>query len=183
MSELQNLARQIYEITKRDVWLGGKIQTRNKPGPKWPKGLEKIDWYRGLTWTLSPEIELGGIRLRVCVSWDGTTSEFGPGTHGVRVFADDELKYPGGFYSGENRKGFFVVHRDAWSWNIVQLERADGGRTGRVQARDQLLKEARKMRMQPKLHIDEPEPSARYCENCETLIAQIEYRHEVRVVA
>ena len=161
MNALRKLARRIFDLTRRQVWLGGKCQSHKNPGPNWPPNLETIDWSPGITWTLSPELELGGIRLRVCVSWDGNTGEF-YGDHKVRVFADDELKYPGGEYTAVNRKGILWEHRDAWSWKIASMERKDGGRTGRVQARDLLLKEA-KERLKGVQTKHEPGPLCSFC--------------------
>ena len=169
MSDLRKLAKRLYDLTRRQVWTGGKSDYHN-PGPNWPKKLEKIDWSRGVTWTLSPETELGGIKLRVCVSWDGNTGEI-YGDHRVRVFADGELKYPGGHYKAVNRKGILFEHKDAWSWRIAVIERRDGGRTGRVDARDLLLAEAKDHLKGVKTTH---EPDYLLCSNCEVIVAEIE---------
>ena len=142
MGELRKLARRIFDLSRRQIWAGGE-EGYHGPGQNWPAGLEKVTWSNGVTWTLSPEVELGGILLRVCVAWDGDKGEL-YGDHKVRVFADGELKYPGGTYTAVNREGILWSHRDAWSWKIASMERQDGGRTGRVEARDLLLVEAKK---------------------------------------
>jgi hypothetical protein len=137
MSKLRKLACRIFEMARNEVWLGGKGNCRT-----WPGGMEDIRWGSNVTWTLSPEVTLGGIRLRVCVSWDGNTGEL-YGDHMVRVFVDGGLKYPGGKYKAANRKGWLLEHRDAWSWKIARDEKAEGGKTSRISARGDLLKEAK----------------------------------------
>lgn len=176
-TDLRQLAKRIFEITRRQVWLGGKCPRPGVPGPNWPKGVEVIEWSEGLTWTLSPEVELGGMKLRVCISWDGN-NEPGTvnGTHGVRVFVDGELKYPGGFYKAANREGLLWEHRDAWSWKIARTERTDGGRNGRVSARTELLAEAKvKAKGVPTV---QHEPDVIYCAGCEQALAELEEPEE-----
>jgi hypothetical protein len=165
-TELRSLAKRIFDLTRREIWLGGKVKHRHDPGPNWPKGLERVDWSPGLTWTLSPEIELAGIKLRVCISWRGGVG------HGVRVFADGELKYPGGYYDGVNSSGILFTHRDAWSWKIAQIENADGGRKGRISARRELLAAADEAEKTVRRHNPQPGDDI-LCSRCEEIVGTV----------
>jgi len=51
MGDLRKLARRLYDLTRQQVWVGGK-----GPGRPWPDGLEDVDWGYSVTWTLSPEV-------------------------------------------------------------------------------------------------------------------------------
>ena len=148
---LKKLAKLIYEMTQKEVWLGGK---GNKG---WPQSISSIDseenrrFKDSVAWTLSPEVELGGHRLRVCISspaedrWGGTTNK-----HNIRVFVDGILQYPGGLLGDNPDKRWW---RKTWSGRIAIQERTDGGKTGPVDRGADLIVEAReKLRGVPTLH-------------------------------
>jgi hypothetical protein len=154
--QLRQLAKAIFKLTRREIWLGGKAEYRGV-GADWPKTVEKQDWSSGVTWTLSPEVELGGHQMRVCVSWGG--GEW----HRVRVFTDGKLVHPGGEYQSSWWPW-------GWSWRIAKQERAEGGKTGPVDRRDLLLKEAAsKGRGVVTQHVD-----PLYCDSCDDALHEVE---------
>jgi len=171
--ELRKLAKLIFRLSRREVWLGGRTERKRIDSwtyetviPGWPEKLDKPKWKPNLTWTLSPEVELGGQRMRVCVSWLG---DYGEPVR-VRVFADDKVRYPGGWYD----------HSDWWLWTywfpswevrIAEIERRDGGSSGPIDRRDLLIAEAKEKlelpRTNNKLLItksEEPEAAAAIAE-------------------
>lgn len=150
--QLKKLAKLVFRLTRREVWIGGQ-GTRD-----WPSINEIADvrWFRGdnnyegTTWTLSPEVELSGHRVRVCVSYnkrmDAQGNVHGHYTrqnlgkwHKVMVFVDGEEKYPGGEYIEKNRWWW-----PSWSKRIAMLEHRDGGHTGPVDRTDLLITDAKK---------------------------------------
>lgn len=149
--ELRELADRIYDLAKREVWLGGVVTDawdfKNRGTGHvgdWPKKLQRMDWSRGVHWTLSPEVKLGGHRLRVCV----TSASYGK--HTVRVFVDDELKYPGGTFRNKETDSFWTWlwkslggrGEDHWTFVLAHQELEEGGKTGPVFRRDLLIEEA-----------------------------------------
>ncbi len=144
--ELKKLAHLIFRMSRRQVWLGGKVPTvawnakqADADWGDWPDDVNRpssdLTWVSGLTWTLSPEVELGGHRLRVCVS-----STFDSGRkhkHHVRIFVDGKIMYPGGHYEKVDWSFW-----ESWSGRLARLERAEGGLTGPVDRRDLLIAEA-----------------------------------------
>jgi len=157
---LRKLAKAIYKLARREVWLGGKGPTK-----VWPSEIREAkydrawSWGSNVTWTLSPEVELGGHRMRVCVSWNG--SEDG---HNVRVFCDDEVKHPGGKY--EQKREWF----EGWSWRLARMERAEGGLTGPVDRQDLLLAEAHQKARGVVTTHEEPT----YCRLCGEAVEEVD---------
>lgn len=154
--ELWRLADRIYKMSHREIWLGGRVDIERrvvgkKPiewvniYPNWPESLPCPKWGPGHTWTLSPEVELGGLRTRVCVNWDGREDACG-----VTVFIDDAVRYPGGHYKQPIPNEFyslwsFLVRRFFgvnWAVRLAELEQRDGGRIGYINRRDLLIAEA-----------------------------------------
>ena len=143
--ELKRLAKLIFQIAHREVWWGGRVQAERgrwgrvlkKVSPNWPEGVTiPQDWSVGVTWTLSPAVTLGGNSMQVCVSSHGDHRG-----HGVRVFVDGELGYPGGFYEHEDWWPF-NLRFPSWSGRLARQEREEGGKTGHVDRRDLLIEEA-----------------------------------------
>jgi hypothetical protein len=164
--ELRQLAKLVYKMSRRGVWLGGKaLKTYNSKAGKhvwkfgpWPKGLHRPTMWDEQTWTLSPEVELGGHRLRVAV-----VSQRRNLIH-IVVFVDDEIKYPGGEFSLEvlEYEGALLelwkwVFGEHWAKRIARIERKDGGRTGPIDRRDLLIAEARGKLGGPQ-QIEHPKP-------------------------
>ncbi len=138
--DLRELAHKLFLLTRRDVWLGGQQNVRGA----WPEGVEHPGWNDSdLFWTLSPEVQLGGYRLRVCVS--SRQAAYGDvQKHRVRVYVDGEIKHPGGAYD-EGEGSILVLLfglAESWSTVVARQEREDGGRTGPVDVRDLLITEA-----------------------------------------
>lgn len=154
--QLRKLAKAIFKLNRREIWLGGKSHY-NGIGADWPKTIEKPDWSSGVTWTLSPEVELGGHQMRVCVSWNG--GEW----HKVRIFTDGKIVHPGGTY----RSGWWPI---GWSWRIAKQESAEGGKTGPVDRRDLLLKEAAAKGRGVVTQHDEP----LYCDSCDEAMQEVD---------
>jgi|APSaa5957512576_1039674.scaffolds.fasta_scaffold79020_2 hypothetical protein len=137
--ELKRLAKLLFQLTRKKTWLGGKTcysidgPEDRKYVPHWPKEMELIHWGGLVVWTLSPEVDLGGHKLRVCVA-DRKSADF-LGDHVVRVFVDNQLMYPGGAY-------------ETWSWpwlwstHLAKQEVAEGGKTSPVDTRKDLIAEA-----------------------------------------
>jgi len=152
--ELKALAYRVFCLARREVWRGGKVtekrvranyQTKvHKLNPSWPEGLDKVDWAVGVTWTLSPPVELGGHEIRVCVS-----SREGEKGFGVRVFIDGDLKYPGGYYEDADWWPF-ARSFPSWAGRIARLEQEDGGVSGPIDRRDLLIAEADQRLQGPK---------------------------------
>lgn len=166
-NKLRKLAKTIYQLTREDIWLGGK-----GPHSPWPKRIKGFiwdpnerGWGESVTWTLSPEVVLGEHRVRVCVSWTGSSTEY----HHVRVFIDDELKHPGGMYQGWNGNWF-----GGWSWRIASMERRDGGKTGPIGREDALLNAAERY-----LKGDRPDKvqAPLYCDACYDALVQVTTSH------
>lgn len=132
-SDLQSLAERIFLLTRRDVWLGGRSPKRGS----WPLDVEYPNWSNGYTWTLSPEVVLGGHRMRICVSSEGDGSSF---EYRVRVFVDGAVKHPGGLYDEFTWFGWEIFEN--WAGRIARHEREEGGRDGPVDRRDLLIAEA-----------------------------------------
>lgn len=168
-SDLKKVAKAVWDLSHRSEWLGGTGQSRD-----WPKNIQgfvdkkyarygdRTGWDEDVTWTLSPEVQLAGHRVRVCVSWDGREGS----NHHVRVFVDDELKHPGGQYYGWNGNWF-----GGWSWRIAKMEREDGGKTGPVDARDLVLEAAKQGGDAP------PTPPPIYCDLCYQALTDVERKH------
>ena len=53
--------------------------------------MERLGWPVGLTWTMSPEVELGGHDLRVMISY-----RLDAKTPTIRVLVNNEQIHPGG---------------------------------------------------------------------------------------
>jgi len=158
---LKQLAYRIFQLARREVWLGGRMKYNSgNIGPPWPDSvLGPQGWGQGLTWTLSPEVELGGHKLRLCISWG--TDFAAP--H-CRIFVDGEVKHPGGEFKANRFFG------DAWIRRIAKQERAEGGKTGPVDTRDLLLTEAF-----GKVHGKAPrEPEPVYCDLCQDAVEEID---------
>jgi hypothetical protein len=137
--DLRELAHKLFLLTRRDVWAGGIHGGRGE----WPGGVERVDWNHGTFWTLSPEVQLGGYRLRVCVSSQRVSVDSNQ-EHRVRVYVDGEIKHPGGMYD-ERELSLLVMlglAPESWATIIARQEREDGGRTGPVDVRDLLIAEA-----------------------------------------
>lgn len=135
---LQRLAYTLFCLTRREIWLGGCSQRANDP---WPKTIKRA-WNSGVFWTLSPEVELGGHRVRVCVTTGWRDSNAIPWVR-VLVYVDDEIKHPGGSYDEAGPVYIAsVLWRENWACRIAAQEREDGGRTGPVDRRDLLIEEA-----------------------------------------
>lgn len=130
-AELRRLATLVFELTRKEVWLGGKGGRSNSD---WPDHIPQ-NWSRGVYWTLSPEVVLGGHRVRVCVS-SSDYHHIEHAKHTVRVFIDDDLKYPGGKFWRYNWPWL-------WSARIARYEREEGGKTSPVDTRADLIEEAR----------------------------------------
>lgn len=147
--ELKKLAKLLFQITRRAIWSGGRGDEN------WPDTID-ARWKIDTTWTLSPEVELGGHRLRVCVS-----SRRDPYANlqsfSVRVFVDDVLKYPGGIY-----ETWDWPWCESWAGRIARIERTDGGHPGPVDKRDLLITEAKQRLSGPAVrHIEQrPDPEA-----------------------
>jgi hypothetical protein len=144
--QLKKLAKLVFQLTRREIWLGGK------GGFNWPidGSVPGVSWHSETTWTLSPEVELGGHQVRVCVSYNENSDRHGnirgyyPTDptgywHRVKVFVDGEEKYPGGEYLERNRWWW-----PSWSKRIAMLEHRDGGATGPVDRTDLLIEDAKK---------------------------------------
>ncbi len=142
---LKLLAKRVFQLERREVWLGGKGMTN------WPKELliggGSDYWHEETTWTLSPGVELGGYMMRVCVSsrphyyykdyYDIVRErDYSLRRHAIRVFCDDRLVHPGGIVDG------LFNFLPTWSARIAKQEIAEGGQTGPVDQRDLLLEEA-----------------------------------------
>ena len=161
---LRKIAKAVYEETKNDVWLGGQSRSSYEGGPSgspWPTSLGKNNWSNGVTWTLSPVVELGGHDLRVCVS-----HKQGQDYHHVRVYADNLEGYPGGLYKVQG-----VFFKFGWSWRIALQEAADGGLPGPVGNRTLLLVDARKKSRG--VLVDHDAPPA-LCSMCKQALAEAE---------
>jgi hypothetical protein len=158
---LKRLAKSIFELARREIWLGGKVvEYSGKPGLSWPANIEVISWPRGLTWTFSPEVELGGAKLRLCISW--SLSELTPY---VRIFVDGEVKHPGGKFTAN------LFWGDGWIRRIAKQARAACGKTGPVDTRDLLLAEAENKSKGVLTTHDKPPV---YCDLCHEAIKEIE---------
>lgn len=147
--ELWRLATLIFELTRRETWLGGI-------GPEnWPHTVYG-EWKDHMVWTLSPEVELGGHRMRVAVissdftrvgshpnhwgrnqrhSWE--VAAWHRRRHLVRVYSDGAPTYPGGKLPPIRNIW------PTWSGRIAEIELRDGGSTGPVERRDLLIAEAK----------------------------------------
>lgn len=171
--DLQQLAKAIFELTRHDVWAGGKI-TGGHPratshGKAWPPGVQDpwnisahgFSYGKDLTWTLSPEVDLAGHKVRVCVSWNGED------TCAVRVFSGGDVKYPGGKYTVPKT---FWPWSDSWEWVLAKQERREGGKTGHVDGRDLLLKAAREAQTGVRTQSDEP----LYCDLCRKAVDEVD---------
>lgn len=159
--QLKQLAKVIYDKTKADTWLGGKKKAKYHGGPTgspWPSTLQTPTWSNGVTWSLSPEIELGGHRLRVCVSYIK-----GEGTHNVRVFADGLCGYPGGLYTVSG-----YIFKTGWSWHVAVQEARDGGLPGPVSKREDIIALGKGQ----KVKTQHTEPV--YCAICKTAVEDAE---------
>jgi len=141
---LLKLAREIYLATQGQVWRGGYGRD------SWPEDLPVSSYIIGKRdfWTVSPEVMLGGQRLRVAVEktagdWDSH--------HRVLVFVDDKLVYPGGRYC--RRPGPTTWW--CWSTKVIAQEAMEGGKDSMVpgKGRRALLKEARKLRAGTGTHV------------------------------
>lgn len=137
--ELKRLAYVLFLMTRRDVWLGGRTDT-SEGSKDWPRASLPLG-APGRFWTLSPEVALGGHRLRVCVF---TTERYaylinGPigDDHHVGIYVDDEVKHPGGHYAEWDAPWW-----QSWSGQIARQEIEEGGKTGPVDRRDLLIAEA-----------------------------------------
>ena len=146
--ELKDLAYRIFQLTRRQIWLGGAVTTKIVQKdyintvvtlyPTWPEDMDKPDFVKGVTWTMSPPVDLGGHQIRVCVY----SSPRSGGTYGVRVFVDGDLKYPGGTYMASDW-WFFAQRFPSWAGRIARMEREDGGVSGPVDRRDLIIAEAK----------------------------------------
>jgi hypothetical protein len=168
--ELKKLAKLIFQLTRREVWLGGKTEVdhayHSRKVKGWPSDMEQPKWSSDITWTLSPEIELGGHKMRVCVSSNASRySRDSPYSCRVRVFTDGKLVYPGGWYDQKDW-WLFAGKFPSWAVRIATLERRDGGKTGPVDSRDLLIAEAKERLEVPqsakpkKLLTDNDDPAA-----------------------
>jgi len=175
--ELKALAYRVFCLTRREVWAGGKVTSKRevknydtkiiKLNPSWPEDLDKVDWDEGVTWTLSPPVELGGHKIQVCVSSKFTSSAFG-----VRVFIDGNLKYPGGYYEDADWWPFARTF-PSWAGRIALLEQEDGGVSGPIDRRDLLIAEADQRLHGPKQITHDP-PEANLSPEAEAAFREVE---------
>ena len=159
--KLRKIAKRIYEITRRETWLGGKVTNTLGPGAAWPKEIKKIEWGAGLTWTMSPEVELVGYRLRVLISLKPDLD-----FPYIRVFVDNKLKHPGGEIEARHFFG------DGWARRIAQQEREAGGETGPVDVQDVVLREAA-LKLKGVFTDQEPQPV--YCALCGEALKEVDH--------
>jgi len=188
VSELKKLARLVFEMTRRQIWLGGKVVflqvdhgRSTRIDDDWPEEVEFPDLGSGVIWTMSPEVELGGHAIRVCVS--ASPNLFKREGCKVRVFVDGQIKYPGGVYEQPNWAWTWLWGEN-WATRLARIEISEGGRTGPVHRRDQLITEAKKrlQTAQVKHHptpIDPVDPAAEEAvREVEALIATRKALHE-----
>ena len=139
--QLKKLAKLIFKMTRSDVWLGGKQVYGQEKAKHWPLEtfpFSKPKHSREYTWTLSPEVELGNHKIRVCVYHHHIQGREWDKDYYVVVYIDGEIKYPGGKYKDEEW-GIFP----SWAYKIAKQEWLDGGKTGPVSARRKLIAEAK----------------------------------------
>ena len=167
-TELQKIAKALWQRTRRDVWGGGYWEGSSRTNfphalalpPSWQTWLAGSPWGRArkLTFSVSPEVTLKGMRMRLLVGWSETWTK-----HDVIVYVDDEIKHPGGAYEATNRWWH-------WSWKIARDEWAEGGKTGYVDVTDLVLAEAAGKPQEPK-----PNPAVpAYCDHCYMALTEAE---------
>ena len=132
---LKKLAKLVFQLTRYEVWLGGKTSYKKAPG--WPTDIDH-KWDEDVYWTLSPEVELRGLQVQVCVSSKKPRYNETFGTHQVRVFIDKKLIHPGGTYTRISVPWW-------WSTPIAVQEREEGGEPGPVDIRKLLIRDAQGM--------------------------------------
>ena len=183
VEKLRMLALKLYNLSRREVWTGGII-TRELLGKKdcfgypthklvahgWPFTDAPQNWQVDTTFSISPPVEIGGIKLSICISMESYSGN--SGKHKVSIYADRELKYPGGAYLALNKKDSWIFkNKDAWSREIAKMEQEDGGKTGYVDKTDLILAEADDKLLQSK--------SNKYCPYCESLLATLDEELEL----
>lgn len=165
---IKKLARNIYDLTRRESWLGGTVvydhkEGKDHPGKSWPANVAPISpmWPAGHTWSLSPEVILNGYRLRLCVSM-GAEAEVPRG----RIFVDGEVKHPGGEFSVN------WIWGDGWLRRIGRQQRAAGGKNGPVDIRDIAIQEAEN-KTKGMLSLGEEKPRV-YCDLCHQALQELD---------
>lgn len=148
--ELKQLAKLVFQMTRRQIWLGGNVKRKMHD---WPEDVEPPqNWDKRVVWTMSPEVELGGHKIRVCVSAIPDRFWAGEGCR-VRVFVDGVIGYPGGFYDQVDWTWLWQT----WATRLARIEIEEGGRTGPVDRRDQLIVEAKdRLQTAQVKHIADP---------------------------
>lgn len=146
--DIRRLAWIVFILAKREIWLGGRGVG------DWPGDVERpsVVWARSI-WTMSPEVELGGDQIRVCVLSE--EKELAKGCE-VLVFVNGRLAYPGGAYSVVPRWFHHAwLLGEPWELRIARLEQWSGGRPGHVHRRDLLIQEGER-RLEGVLSTAEP---------------------------
>ncbi len=158
-SALYKLAHKIYQQTENSIWIGGKGH-----GGAWPLS-ESVNWTENTRWMISPEIEMGGYKLRLCIS--KTHESYPNNTHRIRVFVDGELKNPGGM-SGEITT--FKWFTESWDVDAAKAVWNNEGRSGPIKSPERFLAEA--LRHQQKALPGAQPPLI--CSMCKQALEEIE---------
>lgn len=136
---IRRLAFSVFCLTKHLEWQGGRGSVSFPLSRSSPSSFAY--------WTLSPEVTLLGYQVQVCVlSLDN-------GFHQVRIYVDQEMKFPGGSVMNNDRLPFlFDLLRSltgkesvAWSRELARQERRDGGKTGPIHGADRFIAEAQRL--------------------------------------
>jgi hypothetical protein len=123
MSNLKKLAKQVFELTRRESWDAGELRGDRE----WSTVAANYVYPHRYYWTKSPKVSLCGHQVELEIR----TAIFGCI---VVVLVDGEIQHPGGWW------------RSLWPWRwcnkIARQEAREGGIAGPVDVADLLLIEA-----------------------------------------
>lgn len=133
---LFQLATRVFHQTENLVW-GAGIGPSNFP---LASGAD-LQWEYSTRWVLSPETEIGGLKLRLCLSVPPTGENL-YNRHVLRVFVNGLITAPGGILSRPTKRTWTY----AWDCDVAQAALVNNGRAGHIKSPERFLADLEKVK-------------------------------------